>query len=56
MVARLFTVVDVWDALRSDRPYRKAWTKEKTLDHIKSLSGTHFDPQAVEYFLELIKE
>jgi PAS domain S-box-containing protein/putative nucleotidyltransferase with HDIG domain len=55
LVARLFAVVDVWDALRSDRPYRKAWTKEKALEHIQSLSGTHFDPQAVEYFLELIK-
>jgi PAS domain S-box-containing protein/putative nucleotidyltransferase with HDIG domain len=54
LAARLFAVVDVWDALRSDRPYRKAWTIDKTLDHIKSLSGTHFDPKATEYFLELI--
>jgi PAS domain S-box-containing protein len=56
LVARLFAVVDVWDALRSDRPYRPAWTIEKTLEHIKSLSGTHFDPKVVEYFLELIKQ
>jgi len=56
LVARLFAVVDVWDALRSDRPYRSAWTKEKTLEHIKSVSSTHFDPKAVESFLELIKE
>jgi PAS domain S-box-containing protein len=56
LVARLFAIVDVWDALRSDRPYRAAWTREKTLEHIKSLSGTHFDPKAVEYFLELIKD
>jgi len=55
LAARLFAVVDVWDALRSDRPYRKAWTIEKTLEHIKSLSGTHFDPKVVEYFLEIIK-
>ncbi len=55
LVARLFTVVDVWDALCSDRPYRSAWTKEKTLEHIKSLSGTHFDPRVVDYFLDLIK-
>ncbi len=53
LVARLFAVVDVWDALLSDRPYRKAWTKEKTLEHIKSLSGTHFEPKAVESFLDL---
>ena len=56
LVARLFAVVDVWDALRSDRPYRSAWTREKTLEHIKSLSGTHFDPKAVECFLDLIKD
>ena len=55
LAARLFAVVDVWDALRSNRPYRKAWTIEKTTEHIKSLSGTHFDPQVVEYFLEMIK-
>ncbi len=50
--ARLFAVVDVWDALRSDRPYRKAWTEEKTLEHIRSLSGSHFDPQVVKVCLE----
>jgi HD-GYP domain-containing protein (c-di-GMP phosphodiesterase class II) len=49
--ARLFAVVDVWDALRSDRPYRKAWGEEAVLDHLRSLSGTHFDPRAVEAFL-----
>jgi PAS domain S-box-containing protein len=52
--ARLFAVVDVWDALISDRPYRKAWPKAKVIDHIKSLSGTHFDPRAVEYFFRLV--
>ena len=56
LVARLFAVVDMWDALRSDRPYRTAWPKEKVLEHIQSLSGTHFDPKAVESFLELIKD
>jgi putative nucleotidyltransferase with HDIG domain/PAS domain S-box-containing protein len=52
--ARLFSVVDVWDALRSDRPYRQGWTKEKTLEHIISLSGTHFDPTVVKYFLTIL--
>ena len=56
LIARLFAVVDVWDALCSDRPYRPAWTREKTPEHINSLSGTHFDPKAVESFLDLIKE
>jgi HD-GYP domain-containing protein (c-di-GMP phosphodiesterase class II) len=46
-------VVDVWDALISDRPYRKAWTREKALEHIRSGAGTHFDPQAVKMFLGL---
>lgn len=56
LAARLFAVVDVWDALRSDRPYRPSWSTEKTLEHIKSLSGTHFDPKAVELFLAMISE
>lgn len=51
--ARLFAVVDVWDALRSDRPYRAGWSEEKVLAHIVSLSGSHFDPEAVEAFIEL---
>jgi PAS domain S-box-containing protein len=50
--ARIFAVVDVWDALLSDRPYRKAWSEEKTLEYIVSLKGTHFDPRAVDLFLE----
>ena len=53
--ARIFAVVDVWDALTSDRPYRKAWAKEKVLEHIRSLSGTHFDPQVVNLFLKEIE-
>ena len=50
--ARLFAVVDVWDALRSDRPYRKAWAEDKVLDHIQQNANTHFDPEAVEIFLK----
>jgi response regulator RpfG family c-di-GMP phosphodiesterase len=52
--ARIFAVVDVYDALISDRPYRLAWSKKDALEHIKKESGTHFDPQVVELFLELI--
>lgn len=52
--ARIFAVVDVYDALISDRPYRPAWTKERALEYIKSLSGTHFDPRVVNAFLELL--
>ena len=53
--ARIFAVVDVWDALNSDRPYRKAWPQEKTLAYIKEESGKHFDPDVVDTFLKLIK-
>jgi HD-GYP domain-containing protein (c-di-GMP phosphodiesterase class II) len=53
IAARIFAVVDVWDALRSDRPYRPAWSKEKVLEHIRSLSGTHFDPEIVKSFLKV---
>lgn len=53
--ARLFAVVDVWDALRSNRPYRRGWPEEKVLEHIASLRGTHFDPEAAEAFIEMRK-
>lgn len=52
--ARLFAVVDVWDALRSDRPYRASWTREKTRDYILEQSGKHFDSRVVEIFLDMI--
>jgi putative nucleotidyltransferase with HDIG domain len=50
--ARIFAIVDVWDALMSDRPYRPAWAKEKVIEHIRSLSNVQFDPRVVEVFLE----
>jgi putative nucleotidyltransferase with HDIG domain len=56
LVARIFALADVWDALTSSRPYRKAWTKKKALAYIKQQSGTHFDPQLVKIFLRTIKE
>jgi HD-GYP domain-containing protein (c-di-GMP phosphodiesterase class II) len=52
--ARIFAVVDVWDALNSDRPYRRAWPKEQVITYIRTQSGTHFDPRVVEHFLELL--
>ncbi len=55
LVARIFSVVDVWDALSSDRPYRSAWSEEKVRNHIHSLSGTHFDPHVVDIFMDVIK-
>ncbi|MDF2441153.1 MAG: hypothetical protein JWN98_2137 [Abditibacteriota bacterium] len=53
LAARIFAVIDVWDALRSDRPYRAGWPVEKALQHIRDSSGTHFDPQIVQAFEQL---
>ena len=54
LAARLFAIVDVWDALRSDRPYRAAWPEAKALAHLRALSGTHFDPHCVAVFLDMM--
>src|SRR6266536_302243 len=54
LAARVFAVVDVWDALRSNRPYRQSWSEEKVCEHIRSLRGTHFDPVVVDVFLRMI--
>ncbi|MBI4789886.1 MAG: PAS domain S-box protein [Chloroflexi bacterium] len=51
--ARIFAVADVWDALRSDRPYRPAWPDERVRAHIESEAGKHFDPKVVEAFLQV---
>ncbi len=56
LFARIFAVIDVFDALTSDRPYRKAWKKEEALDYIKNQSGKHFYPEAVKAFLEMVEE
>jgi HD-GYP domain-containing protein (c-di-GMP phosphodiesterase class II) len=54
LVARIFAVADVWDALRSDRPYREAWPEEKVREHIREQSGKHFDPRVVEVFMRMV--
>ncbi len=54
LAARLFAVVDVWDALSFDRPYRAAWNRQEVLDYILEQSGKHFDPKVVDIFLKLI--
>jgi putative nucleotidyltransferase with HDIG domain len=53
LAARVFAVIDVWDALRSDRPYRAAWPQAKALEHIRAGAGSHFDPKVVEVFLRM---
>jgi PAS domain S-box-containing protein len=54
--ARMFAIVDVYDALRSDRPYRPALSESETVKHIKNQSGKHFDPEVVKEFLKFLKE
>lgn len=54
--ARLFAIVDVWDALLSDRPYRKAWTKTKVSRYLQKQAGSHFDPNLVKVFLKMMDE
>ena len=54
LAARIFAVVDVWDALSSDRPYRKAWPYEKIVEYMREQSGTHFDPKVVALLLQMM--
>lgn len=56
LAARLFTVVDVFDALTSDRPYRKAWSTERALQYLQEQSGKHFFPEAVRAFSDMLRE
>ncbi|MBI2472026.1 MAG: GAF domain-containing protein [Planctomycetes bacterium] len=53
LAARIFAVVDVYDALSFARPYRPAWQKDKVIEYIRSLSGILFDPRIVELFLKV---
>jgi PAS domain S-box-containing protein len=54
--ARIFAIVDVWDALKSDRPYRLGWASDQVIEHLKQGSGTHFDPAVVAAFLRLLNQ
>ncbi|MFZ5920347.1 MAG: GAF domain-containing protein [Chloroflexota bacterium] len=54
LAARIFAVIDVWDALTSDRPYRGAWSREQAIQYLRDESGKHFDPVIVEQFLKMI--
>jgi HD-GYP domain-containing protein (c-di-GMP phosphodiesterase class II) len=56
LAARVFSIVDIWDALLSDRPYRDAWPEKKVIAYLKSISGTILDPRVVEAFLKMVDE
>jgi HD-GYP domain-containing protein (c-di-GMP phosphodiesterase class II) len=54
--ARIFSVVDVWDSLLSDRPYRNAWERERVIEYIRHNLGSFFDPVVGEEFLHMVEE
>ncbi len=56
LAARIFAMADIWDALTSERRYHKPWPREKVVEHIRSLAGSHFDPNLVDLFLSTVKE
>lgn len=56
LAARLFAIVDTWDALQSDRPYRQRWSEEKTFEYIQAQAGKNFDPKAVKLFLHIFSK
>jgi HD-GYP domain-containing protein (c-di-GMP phosphodiesterase class II) len=56
MSARIFAIADVWDALSSDRPYNKAWSRENAVTYFINEAGKHFDPRVVNVFLDLIEK
>lgn len=56
LAARIFAVVDIWDALKNNRVYREAWPEKKVLEYIKNAAGIELDPVIVETFLEMIQE
>lgn len=56
LASRIFSIVDVFDALTSDRPYRKAWTRADTIAYIRKNTGTQFDPEIMDRCLEILTE
>lgn len=56
LAARIFAIVDVWDALSVDRPYRAKWSQEKVQGYLREQAGLYFDPQVVEAFLKVLNE
>jgi len=55
LAARLFSIIDVFDALTSDRPYRRAWTRERAIAYLKEQRGIQFDPHLVDVFVAMIE-
>lgn len=56
LAARIFSVVDVWDALSYDRPYRRAWSRSKVIDELRRQRGQQLDPRVVDTFLSILTQ
>jgi putative nucleotidyltransferase with HDIG domain len=56
LAARIFAIIDVWDALLSNRPYRKAWSVKRAREYIRAQTGHHFDPKVGRTFLEMVDQ
>lgn len=56
LAARIFAIVDVWDAVQSNRPYKEAWSRDKAVAYIREQTGKHFDPEIVKIFLLMVAE
>ena len=56
LAARIFSVVDVWDAIQSNRSYNNAWPRAKAIEYIRGQADRHFDPQIVSVFLEMLEQ
>jgi len=56
LAARVFAIIDVWDALSSKRPYRPARPRDEVLDYIRSQIGKHFDPHVAEVFFSIVEK
>ena len=55
LAARIFAIVDVWDSLRSERPYREAWSEQQALAYLQEQAGKHFDPEVANVFFRLLQ-
>ena len=56
IISRISALVNAYDAMRSDRPYRRKMTKKQAIEEIKKCSGTQFDPEIADAFIEILKE
>jgi len=56
LVGRIVAIADVFDALTSERPYKRAWSETEAIDYLRRESGLHFDPWLTELFIERLPE